>query len=285
MGTVHFKLDEAGNGGSKIISLLAIDEDYFPLMQMQFIEGHNFRKESGMDRRRGIIINEAGIRFLGLGDSVVGKFVSNVEIIGVLKNGNFNSLHSAAKPVVFSSGTNTRGYMNIKLNTSDVPSAMAFIKSTYNRIFDEIPFQASFLDQDVEAMYRDDINQGRLLTIFTLLSIILANIGLFGLITIMSHKRTKEIGIRKANGALTWQIVMLLSSRLLTWLLISIVIAVPASWYIIDRWLQNFAARTYFSWWIIPLGGLIILISALLTTGVITYRAAVRNPVDTLRYE
>jgi putative ABC transport system permease protein len=175
--------------------------------------------------------------------------------------------------------------MNVKLNTNDLHAAMDFIQKTYETFFEGIPFEASFLDQTVEEMYSNDINQSKLLTVFTILSIILANIGLFGLVALLNRRRIREIGIRKVNGALKWQIVVLLSKQLLLWVAVAVLIAVPVTWYITRLWLQNFAARTNFAWWIIPLGALIILMSAILTTAFITIRAAGRNPVDTLRYE
>ena len=134
-------------------------------------------------------------------------------------------------------------------------------------------------------MYKNDINQSKLLGVFTGLSIVIANIGLFGLVALLNRKRIREIGIRKVNGAQKWQIVVLLSKQLLIWVVLAVLIAIPITWYISRLWLQNFATQTTFAWWIIPLGGLIILLSALLTTTLITLRASNRNPVETLRYE
>ena len=112
----------------------------------------------------------------------------------------------------------------------------------------------------------NDINQSKLLGVFTILSIVIANIGLFGLVALLNRKRVREIGIRKVNGAQKWQIVLLLAKQLLVWILIAVVIAIPVTWYVTRLWLRSFASQTSFSWWIIPLGGLVILIAALLTT-------------------
>jgi putative ABC transport system permease protein len=124
-----------------------------------------------------------------------------------------------------------------------------------------------------------------LLGVFTLLSIVIANIGLFGLVALLNRKRIREIGIRKVNGAQKWQIVVLLGNQLVVWVGIAVLIAIPVTWYISRLWLQNFATKINFSWWMIPLGGLIILLSALLTTSFMTLKAASRNPADTIRYE
>ncbi len=173
----------------------------------------------------------------------------------------------------------------MKLNTRDLQGAIEYLKETYETFFDAIPFEATFMDQTVEEMYQDDINQSKLLGVFTMLSIVISNIGLFGLVALLNRKRIKEIGIRKVNGAQKWQIVILLGKQLLIWVTIAVVVAIPVTWYVTRLWLQNFASQTTFSWWIIPLGGLIILLSAFLTTALITLRASNRNPIETLRYE
>ena len=284
-GTSHFKIDVDGQEASKIVSLLAIDADYIPLMQMELAEGRNFDRDRPTDPQSGLILNEACISFLGLGDSLAGKYIQHLEILGVVKNGKFNSLHTDSKPVALYFMTGNRGYMNVKLNTGNLSGALKYIEKTYGQFFDSIPFEYSFLDHTVEQMYRNDINQSRLLGVFTILSIVIANIGLFGLVSLLNRKRIREIGIRKVNGARKWQIVMLLGKQLVVWVTIAVVIAIPVTWYISELWLQNFATRTSFSWWIVLLGGVIILLSAMITTAAMTMRASSRNPVETLRYE
>lgn len=285
LGTVHFKMDVDGQQASKIVSLLAVDADYIPLMQMELREGRNFDRDRPTDPQSGVILNEACIDFLGMGNSLSGKKIQNIEILGVLKSGKYNSLHDNSRPVALYFETGNRGYMNVKLNTADLPAALEYIQETYNAFFERIPFEYSFLDQTVEEMYRNDINQSKLLGVFTLLSIVIANIGLFGLVALLNRKRTREIGIRKVNGAQKWQIIVLLGKQLIIWVAIAVALAIPVTWYISKLWLQNFATKIPFSWWIIPLGGGIILLSALLTTSFMTLQAAMRNPVDTIRYE
>lgn len=290
LGTVYFDLNKGGTKESRIISLIGIDKDYISLMEMKLKQGRNFNPELSTNSNRVIILNEAGVEFLGLGDSIAGTVLPfndeiNIEIIGVTESGKYNSLHEESRPIAFHPEISNRGYMNVKLTTSDVPSAMEYIKAVYDDFFEDFPFQATFMDETVENMYREDINQSKLLTMFTLLSIILANIGLFGLVSLISRKKTKEIGIHRVNGAQSWQIVLRLNREMLLWVLIAVLIATPFTIYLMDLWLRNFAGRTEFRWWIIPLGGIIILSTALLTTSWITFRAANRNPVDTLRYE
>ena len=285
-GTAHFKVDMDGQEASKIVSTLAIDADYIPLMQMEFREGRNFDPSRPTDPQSGVILNEACIRFLGMGDSLVGEHIQHqIEILGVLKNGKYNSLHDDSRPVALYFETGNRGYMNVKLNTADLSGALKQIQATYETFFENIPFDYSFLDQTVEQMYRNDINQSKLLAIFTILSIVIANIGLFGLVSLLNQKRIREIGIRKVNGALKWQIVWLLGRQLMIWVAIAVAIAVPVTWYISRLWLQSFATRISFSWTFVLLGGVIILLSAMITTAAMTLRASSRNPVDTLRYE
>jgi len=282
LGTSHFKMNVDGEEASKIISLMIVDAEYLPLMQMELREGRNFRQDEGPG---GVILNEACIDFFGMGDSLAGKTIRNIEILGVLKSGKYNSLHDDSKPIVFNQGTHMRGYMNVKLNSGDLKAALSYVQETYENFFENIPFEASFMDQSVEAMYQEDINQSKLLGLFTGLSIVIANIGLFGLVALLNRRRIKEIGIRKVNGALRWQIAFLLGKQLFAWVLIAVVVAVPVTIWLTRLWLQNFATQTTFSWWIAPLGGLIILLSAVLTTALITLRTANRNPVDVLRNE
>jgi len=284
-GTAHFKMDVDGQEASKIVSLLAIDADYIPLMQMELKEGRNFDRDRPTDPQRGVIMNEACVSFLGMGDSLAGKRIRQIEILGVLKDGKYNSLHEDSRPVALYFETGNRGYMNVKLNTADLSGALKYIEEAYNQFFDNIPFEYGFLDQTVEEMYRNDINQSQLLGVFTILSIVIANIGLFGLVSLLNRKRIREIGIRKVNGAHKWQIVMLLGKQLMLWVAIAVVIAIPVTWYISRLWLQTFASRTSFSWWIVLLGGMIILLSAIITTAVMTLQASSTNPVETLRYE
>ncbi|MCP4646635.1 MAG: hypothetical protein GY852_02725, partial [bacterium] len=209
LATSHFKIDMDGQEASKIVSLLAIDADYIPLMQMELSQGRNFDRSRPTDPQNGVILNEACISFLGMGDSLAGKRIRHMEILGVLKDGKYNSLHDDSKPVALYFMTGNRGYMNIKLNTTDLSGALKYIEEAYGKFFDQIPFEYGFLDQTVEEMYRNDINQSKLLGVFTILSIVIANIGLFGLISLLNRKRIREIGIRKVNGAHKWQIVML----------------------------------------------------------------------------
>jgi putative ABC transport system permease protein len=285
LGTSHFKLNVDGQEASKIVHLMTIDADYIPLMEMEFRDGKNFNPKRPREAQAGVIMNEACIDFLGLGDSLAGTFIRNIEVLGVLNSGKYSSLHDNSRPIIFTFGTENRGYMNVKLNTSDMHAAMAYLEEIYEKFFDAIPFESTFMDQTVEEMYENDINQSKLLAIFTILSIVVANIGLFGLVALLNRKRIKEIGIRKVNGAQKWQIVLLLSKQLLLWVLIAVGIAIPITWYISKLWLQNFASQASFAWWIIPLGGMIILLSAMLTTALITLRASNRNPIETLRYE
>jgi putative ABC transport system permease protein len=283
--TAHFKMDSDGQEASRIVSLLAIDADYIPLMQMELREGRNFDRNQSTDPQSGVILNEACVRFLGLGDSLAGKYIRDFEILGVLKDGKYNSLHEDSRPVALFYNIENQGYMNVKLHTADLAGAIRYIQETYETFFEDIPFEYSFLDKTVEQMYRNDINQSKLLAVFTLLSIVIANIGLFGLVSLLNHLRIREIGIRKVNGSQKWQIVWLLGKQLVVWVAIAVAIAIPVTWYISTLWLQNFATRVSFTWWIVLLGGLIILLSAMITTAGITLRASARNPVDTLRYE
>ena len=253
---------------------------FYESMEMELKEGRNFMEDKA---EGGVILNEACIDFFALGDSLAGRVIRNIEILGVLKGGRYNSLHDDSKPIIFTSGLENRGYMNVKISKGDLSSSMDYIQTSYESIFEALPFEATFMDHTVELMYRDDISQSKLLGLFTGLSIVIANIGLFGLVALLNRRRIKEIGIRKVNGALRWQIALLLGKQLFVWVLVAVLIAGPITIWVSKLWLQNFATQINFSWWIIPMGGLVILLSAVLTTALITFRTANRNPVDVLK--
>ncbi|MEZ5070273.1 MAG: FtsX-like permease family protein [Bacteroidales bacterium] len=284
LATAHFKMDADGLEASKIVSLVGIDADYLPLMDMELKEGRNFHP-GGPAAQEGILVNEACIDFLGMGESLSGQRIRDIEILGVVKNARYNSFREEARPIAFYCNTEKRGYLIARLQSADLRESLRAVEAVYGEVFPDRPFEATFLDETVASMYRDDILQNRLLVLFTLLSITIANTGLFGLVALLHRRRRKEVGIRKANGATTTHIVLLLIRQVFVWIFLAACGAVPLSWYLSGRWLQNFTQRTDFSFSLVLWGILLTLGTALITTGFITLQAARRNPVDTLRHE
>lgn len=285
LGSIHFQLNRDGKTVTKIVNSMYIDYDYISLMGMEFKEGRNFNPEYSTDSEQSIIINEALIDFCGFNDSIVGTTINNVKVIGVLKNASFNSLHTQTEPVLFILNNDSKGYINIKLETSNIKEAINFIKESWNSFFPELPFEYHFLDQRVAMLYENDMKKNNLIQLFTLISIIISSMGFLNLASNISKQRTKEIGIRKVNGATISEILIMLNKDIITWVAIAFVFACPIAYYAMNRWLQNFAYKITLSWWIFALSGLIALLIALITVSWQSYMAARKNPVEALRYE
>ena len=166
-----------------------------------------------------------------------------------------------------------------------ITSTVDYIKKTFKSFNPDYPLDFHFLDDDYDNLYRTEQRMSKIFGYFSFLAIIISCLGLIGLSSFMTERRTKEIGIRKANGAKSIEIFSLLSKEYILWVIISIIIACPIAWYAMHKWLQNFAYRINISWWVFALAGVIALLIALLTVGFQSYRAASKNPVEALRYE
>jgi putative ABC transport system permease protein len=166
-----------------------------------------------------------------------------------------------------------------------ITSTVEFIKKTFKSFDPRLPIDFHFLDDDYDNLYRTERRMGKIFGYFSLLAIIISCLGLIGLSSFMTERRTKEIGIRKINGAKSIEIFSLLSREYIIWVSISILIACPIAWYTMPKWLQNFAYRINISWWIFALAGFVALIIAFLTVSFQSYKAAGKNPVEALRYE
>jgi putative ABC transport system permease protein len=171
------------------------------------------------------------------------------------------------------------------MKSENITSTVESIKKTYNSFKPDIPLDFHFLNDDFDNMYRSEQRISRILSYFSFLAIIISCLGLIGLSSFMTMRRTKEIGIRKINGAKSDEIFSMLSREYIIWVMISIIIACPIAWYVVHKWLQNFAYRIDISLWIFALAAAIALFIAFLTVSLQSYRAASKNPVEALRYE
>ena len=279
----------AGNGFN--MQNWNVDYDYIATLGMQLIKGRNFSKDFGADST-GIIINEAAAKLLGSGN-VVGKDVytpdnegrvTKYHVIGVVKNFNYESLHSNIGPLglFLSYSPYTASF---RINTTDIPGLLAQVKKTWEQLAPGMPFSYHFLDESFNNMYKTEARTGTIAILFSSLAIFIACLGLFGLATFIAEQKTKEIGIRKVLGASTAGIVQMLSKDFLKLVLIAFIIAAPAGGYFMNRWLQDFAYRTGVSWWIFVVAGLGALLIALVTVSFQAIKAALRNPVKSLRTE
>jgi putative ABC transport system permease protein len=285
LGSINFQLDRDGKTVTKIVNSMQIDYNYIPLMGMEFRGGRNFNPEYKTDLKQSIIINEAFVDYCGFTEDIVNTRINNVKVIGVLKNASFNSLHTQTEPVLFLLNDESKGYVNVKLKTSNIEEAISFIKNSWISFFPELPFEYHFLDQRIEMLYENDQKKNTLMQLFTLVSIIISSMGFLILASNISKQKTKEIGIRKVNGASSSEIVIMLNKNFVKWITLAFVIACPIAYYAMNRWLQNFAYKIALSWWIFALSGFIALLIALITISWQTFKAAGQNPVESLRSE
>jgi putative ABC transport system permease protein len=171
------------------------------------------------------------------------------------------------------------------LKAGDIPAAIDYVKSTWELLIPSYPFDYHFVDQDIEEMYRGWQDMGKLLNYFTILAILIASLGLFGLASFTAEQRTKEIGVRKVLGASVPQLILLISREFTKWVLVANLIAWPIAYVIMNNWLQGFDYRISLSWWIFLSSGILALVIALMTVSYQSIKAALANPADALKYE
>lgn len=267
-----------------------IDYDYIPTLGMEIIKGRNFSPQYGGDSTA-LIINEATAALIGGGDPVGRKLYSSdgqnpivYTVIGVVKNFNYESLRKNVSPLAFRLGNN-RWAAAFRVETKDMKNLLSQVESKFKAMAPGMPFSYNFLDESFDRMYRDEQRIGKIAFSFSFLAILIACLGLFGLATYMAEQRTKEIGIRKVLGASVSGIVQMLSKDFVKLVLIACVFALPLAWWAMSQWLQNFAYRVTIGWWVFAAAAVIALIIAVLTVSSQAVKAALSNPVKSLRTE
>jgi ABC-type antimicrobial peptide transport system permease subunit len=266
--------------------MIGADVDYARTYKLEIKEGRFFSSEFSTDNTA-IVINEEAAKILGfrnpIGEIITTSRGSKLNIIGVVKDFHIQSLHYKIGPLIMQTGSSNNFY--IKMKPNKIISTVESVKKTYKSFDPGLPIDFHFLDDDYDNLYRTEQRMGKIFSYFSFLAIIISCLGLIGLSSFMTERRSKEIGIRKINGAKSFEIFFLLSIEYILWVLISIVIANPIAWYFMHKWLQKFAYRIEIRWWVFALTGAIVLVVALLTVGFQSYRAASKNPVEALRYE
>lgn len=270
-----------------------VDEDYIPTLGMKIVQGRNFSSKFPTDSS-GIIINEAAAKLFGFTDPVgkslyymnnfPSKDFSKYQIVGVVKDFNFNSLHDKVTPLCFLLQPQT-GSIAFRVNSNHLDKVIASIQQIYKNVAPGMPFKYSFMDADFNKTYQAEQRMGRLSVSFSVLAILIACLGLFGLITFAAEQRNKEIGIRKVLGASVSDVSAMLTKDFLKLVMIALLIAFPIGWWAMNKWLQGFAYRITISWWIFLLAGAVAILIALLTVSFQAVKAAMANPVESLRSE
>lgn len=268
--------------------------DFFQTYDMELLAGRSFSREMDADSLEKAVINETLARQLGWIDpqEAIGKrydFANdgeNVgEVIGVVKDAHFRSLQFTISPLLFLIDNQFDRHISIRLATNNLAQSLASIENTWASFFPELPFEYFFADEYFGRQYEADQKMTRLFFYFVGLTILLACMGLFGLAALAANRRTKEIGIRKVLGASVLGIVGLLSKDFIKLVLLALVLAVPLSWYVINLWLEDFAYRIAINWWVFLIAAVVVMGVAILTVSWQSLRAAVANPIESLRNE
>ncbi len=270
---------------------IQVGEGYFDMMKIQFVEGEQDFDYSN-DRIESCIINETTAKQLQLVRPFVGQSIFNVNsnkyltIKGVIKDINTKSLSLNIRPCLYTKATSFTddGIILFKLARTN-PKILASIENYCLRNNPSIPFEYFSLNQTYDALYLNESRTQKIFQWFTFLSILLACLGLYAMAHFITETRTKEIGIRRVNGGRVTEVMYMLNKDFIKWVGLAFIIACPIAWYAMHRWLGNFAYKTALSWWVFAAAGAIAMLIALITVSFQSWRAATRNPVDSLRYE
>jgi putative ABC transport system permease protein len=272
----------------------AVDAGYIPALKMKMVFGRNFSEDMPTDSSA-IILNETAVRSLGFTDPLNARLydfnsrtqkTQEYHVIGVVKDFNAGSLRYNTEPLVMRY-SKYGGQFIFRIKSANIPQLLSQIESRYHS-FDQMssqPFIYSFLDEDFNNLYKGEQRTGSMFSTFAALAIFIACLGLFGLAVYSAEQRTKEIGIRKVLGASVNGIITLLSKDFIRLVIVAIIIATPVAWWAMNKWLQSFAYRINISWWIFLAAGIIAILIALITVSFQAIKAAVANPVKSLRSE
>jgi putative ABC transport system permease protein len=270
-----------------------IDHDFIKTFDLILLAGRDY-SESETENGKVVIINEMALKQLGFTDAeqALNSYIlvgdTQIEIVGILKDFHQESLKREIKPILFFYGytwMSDIGYYSIRINSADLSKTVNRIEEIWRKIYPEDHFKYFFLDEEFNSQYRSVLAFGHVFTLFSLLALFVAGIGLFGLAAYSTNQRTKEIGIRKVNGARNSEILVLINKEFVKWVAIAFVIAVPVAWYVMHNWLATFAYRTSLSLWIFVLAGALAMGIALFTVTLQSWRTATSNPVEALKYE
>lgn len=318
----EFNVNEYGRGRTsftdpknpdKHISMLqsTVDVDFIKTFQVEMKEGRFFSSKyisdfqgfkrlstslhfgdslKELEDSRSIILNETAVNSLGLEQAVVGQKVNfsglRGSIIGIIKDFHAKSMHHEIPPVVlYASEKPEFGNVFIRIRPENVATTLSYIEKTWKSLYPEQPFEFYFYEDAIQQLYLSEIKMGKLFLIFAFLGIFVACMGLLGLAIFSAEQRVKEIGIRKMLGASAKNIVTLLSKDFLKLVIIAVMIAAPVGYYLLNIWLENFVYKINISWWILGCAGAISIFIALLTISFQSFRAAIANPVESLRNE
>ncbi|HEY8927762.1 MAG TPA: ABC transporter permease [Mucilaginibacter sp.] len=277
------------DAGFKAITKFA-DEDYVPAYKLTLVAGRNLKSSPFTQE---FLVNEALVKSLGLKkpEDILNKEISiwndNIKcpVVGVIKDFNDRSFRQSLAPLLIATNITMYTQASIKLSTKNMTSTMQGVKTVFDKTFPDFVYEYKFLDDKIEGFYKQENQLSQLYKIFAVIAIFLSCLGLYGLASFMAVQRIKEVGIRKVLGATAGSIVYLFSKEFIILVAIAFTIATPIAWYYMHQWLQEYAYRISISWWLIAAGGLVAIIIALATISFQAIKAAMANPIKSLRVE
>ena len=279
------------NPGTQVIAYrLRVDENFSNTFDMQMAAGRFFSKDFGSDAS-GYVVNETALKVMKLDlRDAIGKMISisledkEAPIIGVVKDFNFKPLQQPIEPLVMKSNF-SGGYVVMRTTPANIKKVINTLQATFHNVYGDYPFSYGFVNEDLSKLYVTEQRMGSLFNVFSVLSIVISSLGLFGLAAFATQRRIKEIGVRKVLGAGEAGIVALLSKDFIQLVLFSLIIAFPVAWYTMNKWLEGFAYRINISWWVFAIAGITAILIAFITVSFQAIKAAVANPVKSLRTE
>ena len=300
--TTHVPTEIGWNGSSwrwegknpnvvPLITYFGVDSDFLKTFKTGILQGRFFAPDAS-PRSGDVVINERLARIIGL-ESPVGMQLTNFSmnrnftVIGVVKDFNFKPLDEELEPLIMFHNVDMFPYrfMFLKISPEFIPRTISFLEKIQRRYNSDFPFEYKFLDEEFDVLYKNEERTGGLISAFMFLAVFISSLGLFGLVSFMAEQRTKEIGIRKVLGASVSGVAFLMSGEFLKWVLIANLVAWPAAYYAMNKWLQNFAYRTGLGVWMFALSGGLALVVALATVSFQAVKAATADPVKALKYE
>jgi putative ABC transport system permease protein len=288
-------------GTYRNFNMNVIDDEYIPLMKMELVAGRNFTEE--VADKKGVLVNEAFAKEYGWtdvsGKRIPGKGFGEHEVIGIVKDFNYTSLYTTVPPlvmvqdaVIILAGSENINFENnpmpklfVRLAPDNMQATLDQVKSVWDKLTHAEEFDFTFVDQALDAQYRSDQNLGKIVSLATLLAVIIGSLGLYALASLAMQNRTKEISIRKVLGATEQSLLVLLSRDYVMMILVSLLLSVPITWYLMSNWLQSFQYRVEVGWQVFALAGGLSLLVALITISYQALKTAWTHPAETLKYE
>ena len=267
-----------------------VDSEFLPTYKIKLIAGNNISDQKKEDAE--YLVNRSAIEKIGWGtlENAIGQFMEyggrKGKIVGVVGDFHYETLHNPVSPIIMYDDPSSYNRISIRILPANIKSTIALIEENWQKYNQSgSPFSYQFIDERFRLLYQAEEYTRTIFSYFMILAISIAILGLFGLSLFVMERRTKEIGVRKVNGARISEILTMLNKDFVKWVVIAFVIATPVAYYAMHKWLESFAYKTELSWWIFALAGLLALGIALLTVSWQSWRAATRNPVEALRYE